>query len=247
MQNPFAGLTPSQTWEEHLANAGPTLGGVDYAMAVGTPLPVLSGVLEWVTPATPVAQRPAWYNTGLGNAAAYRRPDGTRTVYGHCSKVRADGVVLSGNTGKVTGDGHVHVHDVLADGTTRARPFSTGGGAGGFAPPLEEEMKLIQANNRGAALVGAGYYKTVTEEERDGLLKVGVELTAFSEREFDVVKAACTNGYGPPVILKSPGTDTATAVVDVAELARQLAPLLPDAVTEQELLAALGRLGLTIQ
>src|SRR5690606_24509581 len=32
--------------------------------------------------------------------------------------------VYSGNSGKSTGP-HVHVHDVLADGVTRARPFST--------------------------------------------------------------------------------------------------------------------------
>lgn len=122
MKNPLAKYPLTQSWEAHLRNAGPTLGGEDYAMPSGTPLPVLDGVLEWVTPST--ARKPAWYNLGLGNAAAYRRPDGTRTVYAHCSKVKA-GVVLSGNTGKVKGSGHVHVHDVDKDGTTRRRPFST--------------------------------------------------------------------------------------------------------------------------
>jgi len=118
----FDDFPVTQTWEQHIRNAGERLGGVDYVMPVGTPLPGLPGVLEWVTPETPPAARPAWYNTGLGNAAAYRYPDGTRTVYGHCSRVDA-GQVFSGNTGRSTGP-HVHVHDVLADGRTRTRPFT---------------------------------------------------------------------------------------------------------------------------
>lgn len=143
--NPFAGKYPvTQSWSEHLANAGPSLGGVDYAMRSGTPLPVLDGTLEWVTRWT--LRKPAWYNTGLGNAAAYRRADGTRTVYAHCSKLRGDGVPLSGNTGKSTNP-HLHTHDVLADGRTRARPFSTiksAGGAGGATPRKKEPMLIYQ-------------------------------------------------------------------------------------------------------
>lgn len=119
---PLSGWPVTQTWQEHINNAGPRLGGVDHKMPIGTPLPVLAGVLEWVTPATPVGQRPAWYNAGLGNAAAYRRPDGTRTVYGHCS-TRSGNQVFSGNTGRSTGP-HVHVHDVRSDGVTRTYPFS---------------------------------------------------------------------------------------------------------------------------
>lgn len=168
--NPFSGKYElTQSWEEHLINAGPMLGGEDYAMAVGTPLPVLAGVLEWVTPST--ASPPRWYNIGLGNAAAYRRTDNTRTVYAHCSTVRL-GVVLSGNTGKVRGDGHVHTHDVLADGFTRARPFSTfgTGGAGGGGIPInlgDEEVTYGIRNDfpdeailpglpKGATLIGNG-------------------------------------------------------------------------------------------
>lgn len=142
----------SQTWAQHIANAGARLGGVDYVMGVGTNLPApSSGVMEWVTAATPVAQRPKWYNLGLGNAAAVRRSNGTRTIYAHCStRVAAvgstvsDGQVIakSGNTGKTTGP-HLHTHDVLADGITRARPFTTipSTPAGGGVTPLPDTRK----------------------------------------------------------------------------------------------------------
>jgi murein DD-endopeptidase MepM/ murein hydrolase activator NlpD len=170
LADPFAGRYPvTQTWTQHLVNAGPTLGGVDYGRDVGTPLPASSGgVFEWVTALT--LFKPKWYNTGLGYAAAVRRPDGTRTIYGHCSgrMARAGSTVAAGQVlalsggakgtpgaGKSTG-AHVHCHDVLPDGTTRARPFTTGGGASGSAgtgtttpipePALEvSEMKYIHA------------------------------------------------------------------------------------------------------
>jgi hypothetical protein len=121
VNNPLAEYTVTQTWAQHIRNAGPNLGGVDYAMPVGTPLPILQGTFEWVTPRT--LRKPAWYNTGLGNAAAYRRADGTRTVFGHCSG-HSGREAFSGNTGHSSGP-HVHAHDVLADGVTRARPFTT--------------------------------------------------------------------------------------------------------------------------
>lgn len=177
--NPFAGkFYVSQTWEQHLKNAGSALGGVDYAgtagtkqreMPRGTPLLAPSdGVFEWAEPRS--KSYPSWYNTGLGYAAAVLRPDGTRTIYGHCSarsvtpgsRVRAgQTIALSGGqagsegAGKSTG-GHVHVHDVLADGRTRARPFSTitttnGGGSAGFIPDTKEPtMQLVLRPGQGS-------------------------------------------------------------------------------------------------
>lgn len=124
MTNPLAKYPVTQTWAQHVANTGmpgSVLGGVDYAMPIGTPLPILDGEMEWVTPWS--LRKPAWYNTGLGNAAAYRRPDGTRTVYAHNS-TRIGRQVYSGNSGLSSGP-HVHAHDVLADGRTRVPPFST--------------------------------------------------------------------------------------------------------------------------
>lgn len=152
----FANRRPSQTWEGHeisTGKPGSVLGGVDYPLAPGTPLPVLDGTLEWVPEGTPSSRWPSWYNAGLGNGAAYRRPDGSGTVYGHNS--RRDGrQVFSGNSGKVTGYGHVHVHDILPDGRTRARPFSTSGDS---PPPIEGAvMDAIKF-----AYSGAIYYQNV--------------------------------------------------------------------------------------
>lgn len=160
----------SQTWAEHVINTGKpgsVMGGVDYKMGIGTALPAASdGVLEWVTPSTPLTQRPAWYNTGLGNAAAIRRPDGTRTIYGHASRVVSPGQpikngevrVWSGDSGKVTGP-HLHTHDVQANGTTRVYPFSTitgGGGSGGgiVAPNGAMQMfTLVNVPDKGLVYV----------------------------------------------------------------------------------------------
>lgn len=152
MTDPLAAWPVTQTWEQHLKNAGPTLGGVDHSMGVGTRLPVLSGVPEYVTPST--SPRPRWYNTGLGYAGAYRRPDGTRTIYGHLSGRAPDGAFLSGGAKGAPGSGvssgpHCHTHDVLADGVTRARPgstiASTGGAGGGGVTPIQEEEEIMEA------------------------------------------------------------------------------------------------------
>jgi hypothetical protein len=203
MADPFTGKYPvTQTWEKHLINAGPTLGGVDYGMDVGTPLPASSGgVFEWVTALTLV--KPRWYNTGLGYAAAVRHPDGTRTVYGHCSgrMARAGSTVVAGQVlalsggakgtpgaGKSTG-AHVHCHDVLPDGTTRARPFTTGGGASGSAgtgtpapipdPALEvSEMKFLYTPAGATTTARYALIDLVAFRSAGGVLVTDVQATA---------------------------------------------------------------------
>lgn len=146
----------TQDWPTHLAKAGAHLGGVDWATPHGTVLPPPAGTVrvEYVTPAT--KNKPAWYNAGLGNAVAWVRADGTRTIYAHGSRYQ-DGAFYSGNSGTVRpaptktnphAGSHVHIHDVLKDGKTRARPFSTltATAGGGFAPfPTErnDDMPTI--------------------------------------------------------------------------------------------------------
>jgi hypothetical protein len=170
----------TQTWKQHIANAGPSLGGVDYKMSQGTHLKSASaGVFEWVTPLT--LFKPRWYNTGLGYAAAVRRPDGTRTIFGHCSKKAiangskvTDGQVIaySGGApgtpgaGKSTGP-HLHTHDVLSNGTTRVYPFSTapsGGGSGGGGKNEGNDMFRIILTKRGSTS-SANLYDVFTDYE----------------------------------------------------------------------------------
>lgn len=146
----------TQDWATHLAKAGKHLGGVDWATPHGTVLPRPPGTVrvEYVTPAS--QNKPAWYNAGLGNAVAWVRADGTRTIYAHGSRYEG-GVFYSGNSGTVRpaptktnphAGSHVHIHDVLKDGKTRARPFSTltttaGGGLEPFPTERNDDMPTI--------------------------------------------------------------------------------------------------------
>jgi hypothetical protein len=162
--NPLTGRYPlTQSWEAHLRNAGPTLGGEDYAMPVGTRLPDLGGDVEYVAE----GQRTTlpWYNAGLGNAVCFRRADGSGTVMGHLSGI--DGrVPLSGNSGRSTGP-HVHVHDIDTDGYTRLRPFS---GAEQEEPPMFEPKVIVRTDGTPEASLVAPWLEGETPLERGYIL-----------------------------------------------------------------------------
>lgn len=165
----------NQSWEQHLKNAGSALGGEDYGTPYGTPLPIVAGVVEVASPGS----KYSWYNPGLGLAIAYRRPDGTRTIYAHLSDV--DGVqAYSGNSGTVRpkptpaephNGSHLHAHDVAANGRTRLRPFSTvpsGGGGGGIEKKDEDIPMRVLYNKDDSnddtrrALIGELSFQVIT-------------------------------------------------------------------------------------
>ena len=62
-------------------------------------------------------------------------------------------------------------------------------------PEIEEEdMVMVEAVDRGVGLAGPGYFKVLTEEERDTMLRNGVRLVKGNARQFDVTRAACVQG-----------------------------------------------------
>jgi murein DD-endopeptidase MepM/ murein hydrolase activator NlpD len=127
--NPFTGYTVTGTWEEHISRG--SLGGIDYAMPVGTPLASCDNATIIVTP----------YNGTGGHTVTMVRALGIRTQYMHLSHFSVpDGYVakqgeiigLSGGAAGADGSGsstgpHVHAHDIDANGN-RIPPFSGSSG-----------------------------------------------------------------------------------------------------------------------
>jgi hypothetical protein len=90
--------------------------------------------------------------------------------------------------GKSTG-AHVHCHDVLPDGTTRARPFTTGGGSSGSAgtgtpapipePALEvSEMKFLYTPAGATTTARYALIDLVAFRSAGGVLTTDVQATA---------------------------------------------------------------------
>ena len=131
--NPFAGYTVTQTWAQHQANG--SLGGVDYAMGVGTALPAAA--------AGTITNMPD--NGTGGHTVTITHADGWKTQYMHLSQFsRSNGesvaqgatVGLSGGAAGAPGSGsstgpHCHWHMIDPSGTRRNPLEQVGSGGGG--------------------------------------------------------------------------------------------------------------------
>ncbi|MFB9312107.1 M23 family metallopeptidase [Nocardioides plantarum] len=141
--HPFTGYPVTQTWAEHRANG--SLGGIDFAMAVGTALPAAGAGTITNIPDN---------GTG-GHTVTITHADGWKTQYMHLSSFScADGesvaqgatVGLSGGAAGAPGSGsstgpHVHWH-MTSPGGTRTDPLTqvgSGSGGGGLAKTTTSE------------------------------------------------------------------------------------------------------------
>jgi murein DD-endopeptidase len=140
--NPFTGYPITSDWQDHL-NHG-SLGGIDYAMGVGTRLPACGGGVVTNNPDN---------GTG-GYTVTIAHDNGYRTQYLHLSQfLLANGtrvgmgavVGLSGGAAGAPGSGnstgpHLHWHMINPSGT-RINPltFMDGGGGGGLPKTTTEQ------------------------------------------------------------------------------------------------------------
>ena len=122
-KNYLSGLRVSDGWADHVARG--SLGGIDYATGVGTPIPApTDGRVENIP-----------NNGSAGNTVTLWHPDGSRDQFLHLSKFVAPGNYRAGDTigfsgGKAGAPGsgsstgpHIHWHLVLANGV-RVNPLN---------------------------------------------------------------------------------------------------------------------------
>ncbi|CAM3545928.1 Peptidase M23 domain-containing protein [Stackebrandtia soli] len=145
--NPFTGYPITDGWWEHISRG--SLGGIDFAMGVGTPLPACGGGTITNIP----------YNGTGGHTVTINHPNGYRTQYMHLSQfLLGNGtsvgagahVGLSGGAAGAPGSGsstgpHCHWHMINPSGT-RINPLDYiggGGGGGGTLPKTSTESDGI--------------------------------------------------------------------------------------------------------
>ena len=141
LYNPFTGYRITQTWAQHQANR--SLGGIDYAMAVGTPLPACG--------AGTLANIPEW-GTG-GNTVTINLAGGWKSQYMHLSRFTTNGKTVaqrdtvgwSGGAAGAPGAGsstgpHCHWHLITPDGV-RVNPLNyiTDSGSSGLPKTSTED------------------------------------------------------------------------------------------------------------
>ncbi|MET9105547.1 peptidoglycan DD-metalloendopeptidase family protein [Streptomyces zhihengii] len=141
LYNPFSGYPLTSGWQDHI-NRG-SLGGIDYAMGVGTALPAADAGTV-----TNIADN----GTG-GHTVTITHGDGYRTQYMHLSRfavangtwVPRGGIVgWSGGAAGAPGSGnstgpHLHWH-LITPGGVRVNPLDHLGGGGGGLPKTSTEQ-----------------------------------------------------------------------------------------------------------
>lgn len=148
--NPFTGFPVTDDWDAHKRRG--SLGGIDYAMSVGTPLPSCANATIYNAPDN---------GTG-GHTVTMVRALGIKTQYMHLSRFavnngtvvnQGDIVGYSGGAKGAPGSGssegpHVHCHDIDANGN-RIPPFSGANNSN----EEENDMKLWLYENTNTMFV----------------------------------------------------------------------------------------------
>lgn len=165
------------------------------------------------------------YNQGWGNRVVIDHGYGIKTTYNHMATgsatVRAGQQVAAGQilgrmgaTGKTVPVGAVHLHfELLINGTrVDPAPYFTknlpgipvvaSGGKGDTPPPAEplpilkeHEMIRIQSPGRGIALIGPGYFRTLTSDEE--VVQSEPLITKHisgNDRQFDLWRSMASGG-----------------------------------------------------
>lgn len=170
--------------------------GIDFAAGEGTQiLAVAAGtVIEQST------------NTGYGNLTKIRHSDGYVSWYGHQSAFDVgNGATVSagqrigrvGSTGNSTG-AHLHL-GITLDGTfIDPAPFIADAPLPGTsAPPqqLDDDFTIIRSPGRGAAVLGAGYFRALpTAEFEQCAIALFGDPVDGNDRQFDLWRATAIGG-----------------------------------------------------
>jgi len=211
--NPFTGYPISDGWAEHIARG--SLGGIDYAMPVGTRLPAAGGGVVTNTP----------YNGTGGHTVTIRHDNGYRTQYMHLSQFllgdgtrvgMGDVVGLSGGAAGAPGSGsstgpHLHWHMIDPNGA-RINPLafleSDIPGVPVVAPVYEtgnHNWQPMLVGHNGQAL----YASTISAVVRADGTKI-----IYSVRDGRLYEAASNTGWRN---LQVPNHDQVSAVSAVAQ------------------------------
>lgn len=172
----------------------------DYGCDIGTPVyaPFSGRLSIYITDAG-----------GLGvilwgtDAAFYGQHLWVRMTPGDYSE--GDRIALSGNTGSQTTGPHLHCYVIIhATGERLSmeeyldRASVAGGGARPFPPApiplLEDDMMTIHAPNRGIAIIGPGYYKSLTPEEAENSAAIVTKQISGNDRQFDLWRQMAIGG-----------------------------------------------------